>query len=162
MITRWELNPIVLQHLRHYFHAATHIIQELAESLSSSSSWWIPMFGNFLWARSPYVTDTPSQEEAMALLGAILGTVGDQLPHEEDPHRIPLRLLAQLEKDCFARFDLLLETLLQKLEEEGLEEASPARVNAFIWQNLFPNLPYEVSQQELEDLLRTRLQACLS
>lgn len=93
----------------------------------------------------------------MALLGAMLGTFGDDLIPTEDPTRPISHALDQLEQELMAHWDTLLTRLEEKLPSDPLTTMTPKALNEAVWVCVFPSYEYSLHQEALKQAIINRL-----
>src|SRR5690606_14154548 len=105
---------------------------------------------------SRHVARDPLQERAMAVVGGALAR-GDILPSgTESAARSARAAMDDLERQLLAGMDTLVTTFHGELQAAGLEEASPATLDAWIWGRLFPGCPWPAGQGVLEQAIAAR------
>jgi hypothetical protein len=140
----WAINGIVLAHLNRFSFAASKATQAVHDRAGSL----LGLVGNLTWAASPFGGGGRQQEAGMALLGALLGSLG---PDAAGNAAAPAPLAA-LEREFFSLHDQILTHVENALALEG--PLSPAQVNRRVWEIMFPQLPYGTSLDELADVLQ--------
>ena len=151
----WELDAIVLCQVTRFFQAARRASATIEDKQLESL---VGFAGNMLWAHSAFSGVAKPQERAMAVLGGAAGTVAGGLDLGGGTRREAAEdALDQLEVDLLGRMDGIVALLLGELRQDGLEDAGPATVNAWVWNRLFPGYAWPCGQRELEGAIRTRL-----
>ena len=116
------------------------------------------LWGNMLWAGSSFKAANRREEKAMAYSGAFVSSVAERAVKELiGGGGGALEALALLERQVHLSHDAILASLARDLGEDGLDEASPARLNAAVWKRLFPHFPSGLSQAELCVEMRERI-----
>ena len=107
----------------------------------------VSLAGNLTWALSPYTARDRLEEGGMAVLGALLGTLGPAAAERLGSSRgDPLQTL---EREYLTDYDEILDVIWDRLEPADRQSSTPARVNRRVWEIMFPPLPYEASVADL-------------
>ncbi len=158
MLSRWELNAIVLCHVQRFFAAANQVVNGWEDPNLALERTLVSLAGNLLWVRSSFDAQSEEESEAMATVGALAGTFGGAIPAAQDPREQALLLLDSLERQCLESVDLILADLQQSLAQR--QPLSSRQVNRLVWERLFPQYPYECGSEELKRRIRRRLLQC--
>ena len=154
MATNWDLNPIVLSHTQRFFQSVTYVVDNWQHPDRAFLGSIVALLGNLAWAASAFHADTVDQEKAMAYGGALAGTLGGDIPAGDTAlEEAAEAILAAQERQLFGAWDALLE----HLATEAPQGASPAALNAWVWDKLFPAYPWGLSQVELQETIKARL-----
>ena len=160
MASIWDLNAIVLAHTQRFFQAVTCVVDNWVDPDRAFLGSVTALLGNLVWAASSFQAKDIEQEKAMAYGGALAGTLGGDLPAGDSLFEQQAELiLAAQERQLYTNFDQLLKHLQAQLKAEGLGNKSPAKVNAWVWERLFPHYTYGMSQVELQEAIKVRLRA---
>lgn len=159
MLLRWDLNPIVLCFFSKFFRAANSAVEQWENDEKGKQGTMLSLAGNVLWAQSPYISGNESEEEMLAMLGALAGTIGDKVGEGNEPSRGAqiTELLAQQERNLLLGIDEVLDGLLDEMRAEGLKDPSPGETDQWIWEHLFPSYPYGLSEPQLKAAFRARI-----
>jgi len=159
MSTTWELNPIALNHINRFFQAANLVARTWREPDDRFLKALMELSGNMLWARSSFVADNREEEQSMAYSGAFVGALAELAAGGDSGESGAVEALDLLERQMRHTHDAILAYLARDLRATGLGEISPARLNAEVWQRLFPEFSYELSLSELGEAIREWLVA---
>lgn len=160
MLLRWDLNPIVLCHFNKFFQAANHAVEHWEAEARDKQGTMLSLAGNVLWAQSPYISSSEPEEEMLAMIGALAGTMGGKMAEGSEPKGSRAQLseiLAEQERNLLLRIDEVLEGLLEQMKAEGLKDPSPGEADRWIWEHLFPSYPYGLSEPKLSAAFRARI-----
>jgi hypothetical protein len=107
----------------------------------------LSLIGNLTWAASPFAARDRSTEAGMAIVGALLGSLAPDLAaaaaaSSEDTQGSP----GWLERYLIQEHDKVLQWVAGKVEGQRM---TPAKLNARVWELLFPQLPYRASLSQL-------------
>ncbi len=159
MPTLWDLHTVVLHHTRLFFDAAAQVVGEWRDAESEQIGTLLGLVGNLLWARSEYDAVNRGDEETVAFGGAVLGTVGPDLMAAESPAKAAaMALLAEQERSLTEQMDAVLKALQAELARSR-DVSTPGQLDRWVWERLFPEVPYGLGRLQLEALLRRRLVA---
>ena len=152
-MSRAYLHLLLLAHVARFFGAA----RRASDRLGQDELTMVTRFaGNMLWAHSGFAPVGTAGQRAMAVLGgatdplSVGGAGGDLRVARAQA------VLDELERSLLADMDTLVDTLGRELAERGLTEASPAALDAWIWERLVPGLPWPAGHAELEEALVRR------
>jgi hypothetical protein len=155
----WQLNPVVLCHLQRYFAALTAVVQSWEDPGDRELAELTTLLGNVMWAKSGFVAQDREHEAAMAMGGAVAGTLGGRVARlSSDRREQALALIVAEERRVWASYDLLLRGLAEELGERSLE---PGQLNAWVWGRLFPGYPHGRGIAELQQGMRAKLDRAL-
>ena len=158
MLSQWDLNGIVLCHCNRFFHAAARALDSLGEASRERRGDLVALAGNLLWAQSPFISTSRGEEETLALVGAVAGTLGERALGEDAAGDEASAVVSEQERRLLALADHVVEGLYRKLPTALARDGRPSEVNQWVWEHLFPQYPYGLSTMELSKALRKRLE----
>ena len=159
MPSRWDLNAIVLAHSHRFFSAATRAVGRWLGRRRDRSGSLVALAGNVLWAQSPFISRGKGEEETLALLGAVTGTLADRVVGDGHDGRELLAVVGDQERQLRLGIDDVVDRLHRDLGYGEVVDPGPAHVDRWVWRRLFPAYPYELSTLELETAILERLDA---
>lgn len=151
-MTSWDLHPVVLAHLERFFGAAR---RATASAPPDGFGTAVGLAGNLLWANSAFLGGSKDREQALGIVGAVAGTLGPSLGGGEPA--VFAGVLDDLERTLLGSLDAVLAALATRATAEGVTRDSPAQLDRWVWQALFPGYPWPVGHAELEQAIRARL-----
>ncbi|MCB9689743.1 MAG: hypothetical protein H6738_21745 [Alphaproteobacteria bacterium] len=152
-MSRAYLHLLLLAHVSRFFGAARRATDRLGQDELASLT---KFAGNMLWAHSGFASGDAAQRRAMAVVGGASENLAGGLTGAEGRAQEARAALDELERSMLAGMDTLVDTLGAELAQKGLSDASPATLDAWIWERLFPGTPWPSGHAELEEALLRR------
>jgi len=149
-----DLHALVLAHLQRFFSAARRATDDLRDDELASL---ISLGGTLLWANSPFMGGEKDAERALALAGGLGSMAGNVDLGGSGPRTHALAVLDDLETELLTALDPLLDALAHQATDAGLDDASPSKLDDWLWHRLFPDYPWPCGQATLEASIRLRM-----